>query len=123
MRGLKLNKEIGEKMKLKMYNKKKKQWFDMDMYEEFARLLEEENCIPQFKKDIVFLRYAGQLCGIDIFEGDVVSTSDGVLTKEIKWVDKDYGFGPLYHLARYVEKTGCTIVVVDHVLNSMEDSL
>lgn len=108
-------------MKLKMYNKRKKQWFDMDMYEEFARLLEEENSIPGFKKDVVFLRYAGQLCGLDIYEGDVVETSDGHLKKEIKWVDRDYGFGSLYHLARYVEKTGCSIAVIDHVFNSQED--
>lgn len=58
-------------------------------------------------------RFAGSFQGQDFFEGDVVRTSDLKLEKKIEWSEKDFGWGTLYQLARYAEKTGCALNKVE----------
>lgn len=107
-------------MRIKAFNRDNGNLFEFDLYEQFYEMVGREIPREKIKENTVFLRYAGQLCGLDIFEGDIVETSDGHLRKEVTWIDRDYGFGSLYHIARYVEKTGCTINVVDHIFKGKE---
>lgn len=59
-------------------------------------------------------KVAGTFQGQTFYEGDRVKTSDGKLEKTIEWSNKDYGWGTLYQLARYAEKTGCKLIRIQN---------
>ncbi len=62
--------------------------------------------------DAEYLRFVGTYQGKDFWEGDTVQTSDKKLTKVLEWIEKDYGFGAMWYLTRYAEKSKCKLRVL-----------